>query len=990
MKHLSKTKQFFVHLIVYAITLGILAGALFLFVPKSDIDTNVSFLNVDPAEADSLLEIMTIEQKVAQLLFVDYNQLEQTKDSLFGAYFLSTDSLDDFAETYKKISGNANVFPFFCLNNNINAPNFFSNYFDLPNAYIMMSIRDTSLLSEYFDFLIKQNTISGTSLVFSNLLNNIADTIEYDTVQIRYYLNYSEILIERFISHNLFFSVPFLKLPKKDSVFSGMLNKFYDKQFKNGLPFLYVDDYELISSLKQNYVFGGIIVGNQDIFENYETFFESDFDVLITSEKTELIYNELIKVAKSKKKFRKLLDKKVKKILLAKIWFKQNNKILNDIDEDSFKFDNISSDILLRKFKKYSSIVIKNEDNLIPVIDINSKYQCFVFGEAETKEFCNIIKNYNYSADKYLAGNPADEIKKLQFQPKSNIIFVLNNIAIDNSFASEIEKIDTSNNLIIVNFSNTENIKLLENVKHLIHIWYNDEVSQSYAAQIIFGGIESNAQLPVTISDSLYFGYGNVTNKTRIGYDIPEMVGVSSEKLLIIDSIANDAVSRYIFPGCQVFAIKDGVVIVDKCYGFHTYDKSTSVKKTDLYDIASVTKVIATTLSAMKMYEQGKLPLDVNIERYFKDTKIDYDRIKPDTLIKIDTINKNDDKNWEKKIKGLDTVQIGDSIVISFDTIIYKLTPKNNIFKVTPRLMLTHASGIQPALPILKLMLLDNDYFRKIEDLYNEGFDSVSNELSYQEKRDKIFTNRYIKDSSTVQVAEGMYLKKAYFDTLWRDTKELPVWSKKVYIYSDVNMIILQMAMDSINRQGINIYTWRNFYRPLGLNYITFLPRKNFNRAYIVPTERDNYWRNQLIWGYVHDPSAALLGGVAGNAGLFSNAHNLGVVLQMLLNGGTYGGIRFLSNSTIAKFTATQPDSHRGLGFDKWSKKQICAKDASPNTYGHTGFTGCCVWVDPDTKIVFVFLSNRIHPSANNWKINKYQIRQKIHQAIYDALILAE
>jgi CubicO group peptidase (beta-lactamase class C family) len=143
--------------------------------------------------------------------------------------------------------------------------------------------------------------------------------------------------------------------------------------------------------------------------------------------------------------------------------------------------------------------------------------------------------------------------------------------------------------------------------------------------------------------------------------------------------------------------------------------------------------------------------------------------------------------------------------------------------------------------------------------------------------------------------------------------------------------------------------------------------------------------RNQTLQGDVHDPTAAILGGVSGNAGLFSNAHDLGVLFQMLLNGGTYGGIRYLSPGVVSMFTTRQPGSHRGLGFDMQAYKAICAPDASRSTYGHTGFTGTCVWVDPDRDMVFVFLSNRVHPSAKNWRLNTLRVRQNIHQAVYDA-----
>jgi len=173
----------------------------------------------------------------------------------------------------------------------------------------------------------------------------------------------------------------------------------------------------------------------------------------------------------------------------------------------------------------------------------------------------------------------------------------------------------------------------------------------------------------------------------------------------------------------------------------------------------------------------------------------------------------------------------------------------------------------------------------------------------------------------------------------------------------------------------------------MGLKTMTYNPLKYFNSQRIVPTENDRYWREQLLRGNVHDPSAAMLGGISGNAGLFSNAYDLAIVGQMWLNGGTYGGNRYISEGTVRKFTARQEDSHRGLGFDKPSRKSIIGKGASADSFGHTGFTGTCIWVDPVHQLVFVFLSNRVHPDPKNGRINSMQIRQKIHSIVYEAIL---
>ena len=260
----------------------------------------------------------------------------------------------------------------------------------------------------------------------------------------------------------------------------------------------------------------------------------------------------------------------------------------------------------------------------------------------------------------------------------------------------------------------------------------------------------------------------------------------------------------------------------------------------------------------------------------------------------------------------------------------------------------------------------------------------------FQKQYEEYFSNTYIKDSSDIRLAKNLYFKNEYFDTVWRDTKQLPVFSRKVYQYSDVNMVLMQMAIDSLNNKDIDTYLKKAIYKQLGLKTITYLPLRYYGKHKIIPTEQDNSWRYGLLHGFVHDPSSALLGGMAGNAGLYSNAHDLGILFQMILNQGSYGGKQYIRTEIVEQFTRRFDDTQRALGFDMPNRKAIVGKKASQKSYGHSGYTGTCVWVDPDNQIVYVFLANRNHPKAENWRIVKYQIRERIHDAIYDAMIKHE
>ena len=469
----------------------------------------------------------------------------------------------------------------------------------------------------------------------------------------------------------------------------------------------------------------------------------------------------------------------------------------------------------------------------------------------------------------------------------------------------------------------------------------------------------------------------------------PEAVGLSSKALSAIDSIVYEGMGSYAMPGCQVMVVKDGNVIFDESYGHHTYARRRGVFSTDIYDLASVTKVAATTLAAMYMYEKGFISPEHRLGRFFKDQTVLVDSIRViDTLfVGLDSLMRQDTallasleepktdsqsvfiKVWmgAKPAPWIDTLALpGDSVMLVKSVHAGKMRKRGSVFQAKIGEMMTHTSGLPAGLPVRRFTRYQNK--EKKIGKYDKYF---------QPKKDSLYS---------IQVAGGFYLRNDYRDSIWQESKLIEYHPAKEYEYSDANMILLQQAIDSINGESMDLFLSRVFYERLGMQNTAFKPREKFEEDRLIPTEYDGQWRGQLLRGYVHDPTSALLGGVAGNAGLFANANDLAILFQMLLNGGTYGGERYLSPRTINTFTRTQ-GSYRGYGFDKNpGSPYIIADSASRNTYGHTGFTGTCVWVDPDEDLIFIFLSNRIHPKANNWKLNQLRIRQRIHQVVYDAL----
>ncbi|MGB3468750.1 MAG: serine hydrolase, partial [Cyclobacteriaceae bacterium] len=294
---------------------------------------------------------------------------------------------------------------------------------------------------------------------------------------------------------------------------------------------------------------------------------------------------------------------------------------------------------------------------------------------------------------------------------------------------------------------------------------------------------------------------------------------------------------------------------------------------------------------------------------------------------------------------------------------------ETNKADLTIRKVLMHESGLKPYLPFWKVSLekdLLNPYVYQSEsDSLN---DNKTFDLYYPSPRDKAVIWQEIIDSDLRKLGKN--------DSVYN------------YRYSDLGFMFLQMLVEEVSQQGLDEFLNHNIYQPLGLRNTLFNPLLRFDRKDITPTEYDYYFRNSQIWGTVHDQNAQVLGGVAGHAGLFSNAHDLSKLMLMNLNGGRYGNYRLLHDQTLKYFTDRQKENNRrGLGWDKPGEEdENTSNFASARTYGHTGFTGTAVWVDPEHDLIFVFLSNRVYPSAENKKLMENNIRIKIQDVIYKAI----
>lgn len=407
-----------------------------------------------------------------------------------------------------------------------------------------------------------------------------------------------------------------------------------------------------------------------------------------------------------------------------------------------------------------------------------------------------------------------------------------------------------------------------------------------------------------------------------------------------IDSIAEVAIAGGAFPGCQFVISQNGKVLLDKCYGLHSSERPIAVRSTDLYDLASVTKTTATLPGIMRLYEQGVVDLDAKVADY-----LDFYR----------------GSVWEE---------------------------------VTVHDLLMHESGLPSTIPF---------YYSAIDPAsYREPLLSRSRDADHPlQLESELFISRFrYRDGAftsepdtrhTLEVYRDMWLDEAYIDTLKAAIVNYP-FSPKHYQYSDIGFISLQWIVEKLTGKPMAEYLEEEFYKPMGALRTAFVPARCFPLEQIVPTVNDDALRGvDEICGYTQDEVAAFMGGTAGEAGLFSTASDLVRIYQMYLNGGTLDGRRYFKRSTIERFTTERSTiSHRGLGFDRPNllhpDESPCVADAPAESYGHSGFSGPNVWVDPVNGLVYAMVCNRVSPYPWNNRLNEMGVFGAMQQAIYSSL----
>lgn len=380
-----------------------------------------------------------------------------------------------------------------------------------------------------------------------------------------------------------------------------------------------------------------------------------------------------------------------------------------------------------------------------------------------------------------------------------------------------------------------------------------------------------------------------------------------------IDSIVNYGIQNKAYPGAQIYLYKKGQLDYHQTYGFHTYDSLIPVKKSDLYDLASVTKVLAATLAFMKLYEIYDLNLEAKISDYLPPLK------------------------------------------------------RGNKKYTTFREVLSHSAGWLPYLAHQNTVRKKNGAFKA---------------RTLRSKAAKRFP---------IQISDSLFVHHKYRKKIMRRIRKTKVSEPGTYLYSGLWFFLIPQLTKQLSGLSFEHFLATHFYQPLQLERLTFLPANTFPKGEIVPTEYDAFFRQQLVQGWVHDEAAALMGGISGNAGLFANAASIAPLLEMLLNKGSYNGKKILDPQTVMLFTQRaypEGENRRGLGFDKPSivseEQPYPSLRASPSSFGHTGFTGTMIWVDPEQESFLIFLSNRVYPSRDQRSLYQLNIRSKLLDHVLD------
>ena len=649
-------------------------------------------------------------------------------------------------------------------------------------------------------------------------------------------------------------------------------------------------------------------------------------DVLLMSEDVAVAHPALMKALEKGEISEERLAYSVKKILRAKYKVGLHNYqpvALNGIAKDLHQ---PQDDALFKEIMENAITLVRNDRQLVPVRDLEDRKIAYVkMGDGDHLPFLKTLQKYT-RVDMIASDDLSDLLERLK--PYETVIIGHHRDTStpwkasgftdqEKTWLYEIARLKDVILDVFVKPYALKELQSIGNIEALLVSYQNDELTQVASAEAIFGAIRTKGVLPVTASEWLPENLGYQTNAlSRLGYHYPEAVGMDSKHLKKVDSVVRRAIRSGVTPSAQVLIARRGKVIYNKSFGRFDYGQDAQkVVDTNIYDLASLTKILATLPVIMQLTERGKISLESRLGELLSE------------------------------LKG---------------------TNKENLRLIE---VLSHYARLKPWLPF---------YMYTLDD----GTKKPSKEY-YRPKPEGKFK---------VKIADELYMREDYQDSIIKIIEESDLLKVKQYRYSDLPYFLLQRFIEKELKMPLDQVVQQEFYRKLGMNYTTYKPLNYFRKGEIVPSEVDDYYRYQTLQGHVHDMAAAMLGGVGGHAGLFSNANDIAKIMQMYLQKGYYGGDRFFTSQTLNKFNTCyfcEEDNRRGVGFDKpqlGDTGPTCGC-VSMTSFGHSGFTGTYAWADPEEDLVYIFLSNRTYPSMENRKLIEEGTRTVIQEIIYESII---
>ncbi len=723
-------------------------------------------------------------------------------------------------------------------------------------------------------------------------------------------------------------------------------------------------------------------------------------DVLETFVDVPAAFNAIKKALEKGEIAQSDIDGRVKRILTAKAWAGLDNykplKISNLIED----LNPAKSQALNRRFAEETITLLTNNNSILPLQNLDTLRIASLnignpsFGSKSPTDFQKMVSNYTDVQHFNLDENSADStVQRVRDSLKNYNLILLavngqsvrpaKNYSINPKIQNLVAEFANSSKTIVSLFSNAYTLSKFENLDKakalMISYQESPQMHESVAAaEVIFGGIGAKGKLPVTVNMTFRYNDGLTTEPIkRFQYAIAENVGIDTKFLNYkVDSIVNEAIRQKATPGAVVLVAKDGKIILHKAYGKHTYEGSARVMTTDLYDLASITKISTSVPAMMKMEDEGKF----NLENTLGDLIPSWQNSNKSGLVYKDIFT------HQSRLKAwipfwMDCIDSTKMVLVSK---IYKekYSGKDAIGRRFATFWEKLFSNKKYRQRICQAIQTDKQLWKDCVNLVKDPTIWKPKTFAYKSSADY-----------TIQITDELWLHKDYDKTLFKAIEDSPLREKKEYVYSDLSYYLYPQIIPRLTGKDFPTFLNDSFYKPLGANSLGFLPRERFTLSKIVPTEYDSLYRKTLIHGRVHDEGASMLGGISGHAGLFGTAQDLAKLMQMYLQKGFYGGKRYINESTLNEWTAypfsTEVNSRRGVGFDKPDRKRAgisAAPSASANSFGHSGFTGTYTWIDPEHQLVYVFLSNRVYPTRNNSKISDLNVRTNINEVIYQAI----